>query len=266
MWFLSGVSCCFPLLSLSLPVSRPQQSCSAASPETLVLLPLFKLMHPSLPLPSHSPIIQSLLPRLTPETLSLSISPSLSQCLSLALPPYAMPLSFFPWWLTPSCVIIRALPLYNMFLFSLADKGGIWSEGYGVRLTEMRLRGGNLCLEPATLRWPHRSQRERPETIQKPVSLAEHIQSGLARHRYWFLVNRGSQASFSSGAELARAKKKKPQKPKKQQLYYPGGKPIEWSWVCTLCGFFSPPQTTAVVYLVSKGIGLLICPSRAFQL
>lgn len=213
MWFLSSLSCSFPSLSvlpcLEAPavmlgcLIRDTRSFAPFQPHASLVASSQPFSHLSEPFASSHPWN------------SLSLSPSL---------PYAMPLSFFLWWLTPSCVIIRALPLYNMFLFSLADKGGIWSEGYGVRLTEMRLRGGNLCSGPATLRWPHRSRSERPETIQKPVSLAEHIQSGLASHRYWFLVNWGSQAScFSSGAELATRAQKKNQK--KNQLYYP--KPIE---------------------------------------
>lgn len=46
----------------------------------------------------------------------------------------------------PSLCYYSGPPLYDMFLFYGAYKGSIWSEGYGARVAEMQLHGGNLCL------------------------------------------------------------------------------------------------------------------------
>lgn len=159
MWFLSSLSCSFPSLSVPPCFEAPAVMLGCLTRDTRSFAPFqphASLVASSQPFPHLSEPFASSHP-----WNSLSLSPSLMQCHS----------PFSSWWLTPSCVIIRALPLYNMFLFSLADKGGIWSEGYGVRLTEMWLRGGNLCSGPATLLWPHRSRSERPEAIQNQSHL-----------------------------------------------------------------------------------------------
>lgn len=143
LWFLFSVSSSLspsPSWGLSGHAQLPQQRDTLFWPFSFVCAPL--CLFPAI-CPLSAPLAH-ISTHNTPQTFSLP--PSRSWFLSFARP-HPLCVTGLPFLIAdPSLCYYSAPPLYDMFLFYGAYKGSIWSEGYGARVAEMQLHGGNLCL------------------------------------------------------------------------------------------------------------------------